>query len=104
MKRCEDCGGTSFELTRSGCERCTECGLMICVDCGEGFFPGADTPGCYRPGRTNQCPDCGRKSDTPKVKGITVVEGKDVSYVEVVSAETADEFRRLSRVGSVRTH
>ena len=102
MKRCENCGGTSFELTRSGCERCAECGLMICVDCGDGFFPG--TPGCYRPGRTNQCPDCGRRSDKPKVKGITVVEGKNATFVEVVSAETADEFRRLSRVGSVRTH
>lgn len=39
MKSCEDCGGTSFELTRSGRERCTECGLMICVDCGEGVLP-----------------------------------------------------------------
>jgi len=104
MKRCENCGGASFELTRSGCERCMKCGLMICVDCGDGFFPGTDTPGCYRPGRTNQCPDCGRKSDMPKVKGITVVEGKNATFVDVVSAETADEFRRLSRVGSVRTH
>jgi hypothetical protein len=40
----------------------------------------------------------------PKVKGITVVEGKNATFVEVVSEETADEFRRLSRVGSVRTH
>lgn len=102
MKECENCGGTSFELTRSRCERCTECGLMICVDCGDGFFP--EPYNSDRPGRTNQCAECGRKSDTPKVKGITVVEGKDVSYVEIVSAEAADEFRRLSRVGSVRTH
>ena len=93
-----------MKLTRSGCEQCTGCGLTICVDCGDGFFPGTDTPGGYRPGRINQCPDCGRKSDMPRVKGITVAEGKNATYVEVVSAETADEFRRLSRVGSVRTH
>ena len=103
-RECEDCGGTSFELTRSGCERCMKCGLMICVDCGDGFFPGPDTPGSYRPGRTSQCPNCGLKSDMPKVKGITVVEGKNATFVEVVSEETADEFRRLARVGSVRTH
>jgi len=104
MKSCEDCGGTSFELTRSRCERCTECGLMICVDCGDGFSLGSDAPEGYRPGRTNQCTECGRKSDKPKVEGITVVEGKNATFVQVVSAETADEFRRLSRVGSVRTH
>ena len=104
MKRCENCGGTSFELTRSGCERCTECSLMICVDCGDGFFRDRTSQGPDRPGRTNQCPDCGLKSDVPKVKGITVVEGKNATFVDVVSAEAADEFRRLSRVGSVRTH
>lgn len=92
----------ALSSTRSGCERCVKCRLLMCVDCGDGFFPEPDRSD--RPGRTNQCEDCGRKSDMPKAEGITVVEGKNATFVEVVGAETADEFRRLSRVGSVRRH
>jgi hypothetical protein len=57
-----------------------------------------------RKGLTTQCEDCGAAGEVERVRRVTVVEGKNVSSVQRVDAKTADEFRRLSRVGSVRTH
>ena len=71
----------------------------ICSKCERTFVLTPD-----KPGRINECPDCGRRTEVPRVQGITVVEGKNATYTQVVTAAVAAEFRRLSRVGSVLTH
>jgi hypothetical protein len=70
-----------------------------CTDCDDEFVL---TPN--HTGRINQCRECGAKNEVPRVQGFTVVESKNSTFVQIRSAEDAAELRRLSRVGSTKTH
>ncbi len=74
--------------------------ICITPDCGNEFDPLHP----LHKGKAYLCDDCGAGGEVEWVKGFTVVLGPNVSYVQVMSAGEHAEVKRLSRVGSVRTH
>ena len=54
-------------------------------------------------GKVDLCDACGAEGEVERVKGHTVVEGKNATFVQVMSAAEHAKVKRLARVGSVRT-
>lgn len=70
---------------------------LTCANCGESY---ALTPD--KPGRINQCADCGSKVEVERVVGVTNFDGKNESdrSLDIVSKEQFDELKRQRRCGS----
>ena len=100
---CPNCGKTALPQNRPGLFLCEDegCGrpFYACADCSDIFVPTPD-----KPGRIDQCAVCGGENEVERLKGITINEGKNTRSTVIVPAAVADEFNRLSRVGSVVTH
>jgi hypothetical protein len=75
--------------------------VRVCANCGETYVLTPDKPGLI-----GQCAACGAESEVERVKGIPLPTGAKGCgmQLQVVTAKTHKEFKRLSRVGSVRTH
>lgn len=74
--------------------------ICITPDCGNEFDPSHP----LHQGKAYLCDACGAGGEVEKVKGFTVVEGKNATYVQVMSATKHAKVKNLARVGSVRTH
>jgi DNA-directed RNA polymerase subunit RPC12/RpoP len=67
-----------------------------CVDCSKVYDPNAPN----KPGRINQCAECGAKVEVERVKGVTTYDDKTDRYLTIVSEKDFDELKRSRRSAS----